>query len=455
MGVVGRDVVSGEDVAGTDDVGEQLDDLGHDLPPLVPDVTLNRRRVGGAHAGSRLWGRIYGMNWVDYVLLVIVALSGIHGLRLGAAMQVLTFGGLLLGLVLGALLAPSVAKVAHGRSAQTLIALIVLIGVATIVGGMGRLLGARSGRLLHRLRLGPVDSVFGVAVAVVVALVVTWVVAILLQGSQYSVARPVAAAVADRAGPRRRASAHPHRLRGDGAVPRPERLPRRLHRAPPSDRGPVTCPPTHRRAPRCCGPRGRPCRWRGRDAGSSRKGRASWSHRGSSSPTRTSWRGSPAPFVIDSTGRHATSVALFDPRLDIAVLRVHALTDAALPVDSSVVARGTTGVVLGYPGGGPLTPRKAGVAAAFQAVGLDIYGSSQTTREIYQLDALVQPGNSGGPLVASGDPGVADGTVIGVVFARSTSNSNVGYALAMPAVSADVAHARARTQTVGTGSCVS
>ena len=50
------------------------------------------------------------MNWVDYVLLVIVALSGIHGLRLGAAMQVLTFGGLLLGLFLGALLAPSVAR---------------------------------------------------------------------------------------------------------------------------------------------------------------------------------------------------------------------------------------------------------------------------------------------------------------------------------------------------------
>jgi hypothetical protein len=44
VGVVGRDVVPGEDVAGTDDVGEQLDDLGHDLPPLVPDVTLNRRR---------------------------------------------------------------------------------------------------------------------------------------------------------------------------------------------------------------------------------------------------------------------------------------------------------------------------------------------------------------------------------------------------------------------------
>jgi S1-C subfamily serine protease len=165
--------------------------------------------------------------------------------------------------------------------------------------------------------------------------------------------------------------------------------------------------------------------------------------------------GIPSPDVIDSTGRHATSVALFDPRLDIAVLRVRGLTDPPLPVDSTVVGRGTTGVVMGYPGGGPLTARKAGVAAAFEADGLDIYGSSQTTREIYQLDAVVQPGNSGGPLVASGDPGIANGTVIGIVFARSTSNTDVGYALAMPAVSADVARAESLHQTVGTGGCVS
>src|SRR5271169_4693785 len=88
------------------------------------------------------------VNWVDYVLLVIVALSGIHGLRLGAAMQVLTFGGLLLGLFLGALLAPSVARLVHSSTAKALVAVIVLVGVASIVGGLGRLLGARSGRIL-------------------------------------------------------------------------------------------------------------------------------------------------------------------------------------------------------------------------------------------------------------------------------------------------------------------
>ncbi|MGH9028375.1 MAG: hypothetical protein ACRDV4_01995 [Acidimicrobiales bacterium] len=97
----------------------------------------------------------------------------------------------------------------------------------------------------------------------------------------------------------------------------------------------------------------------------------------------------------------------------------------------------------------------AGVAESFKANGLDIYGSATVSREIYELDAQVRPGNSGGPLVASGDAsaGIPDGTVIGVVFARSTTNSDVGYALAMPAVEKDIATAEASTSAVGTGGC--
>ena len=52
--------------------------------------------------------------------------------------------------------------------------------------------------------------------------------------------------------------------------------------------------------------------------------------------------------------------------------------------------------------------------AAFQATGWDIYGNVEATRSVYEIDAVVRPGNSGGPLV---EP---DGEVIGVVFARST-----------------------------------
>ena len=58
------------------------------------------------------------MNWVDYVLLALVALSGIHGLRLGAAMQVLSFGGFWLGLFVGVLISPPLAHLAKSRNPQ-------------------------------------------------------------------------------------------------------------------------------------------------------------------------------------------------------------------------------------------------------------------------------------------------------------------------------------------------
>jgi hypothetical protein len=59
--------------------------------------------------------------------------------------------------------------------------------------------------------------------------------------------------------------------------------------------------------------------------------------------------------------------------------------------------------------------------------------------------------------VASGDEArhIPDGTVIGVVFARSTINPDVGYALAMAAVKTDVGKVGASSKPVGTGACIS
>jgi S1-C subfamily serine protease len=163
------------------------------------------------------------------------------------------------------------------------------------------------------------------------------------------------------------------------------------------------------------------------------------------------------PVVLDGSGRHAATAVLFDPRLDLSVLRVPGLNDPALPVDTGTVARGTSGVVLGYPEGGPFDYRPAAVAASFMATGLDIYGKTQTLRQVYQIDAVVQPGNSGGPLISSGDAakGIPDGTVIGVVFARSTINPDVGYALAMAAVRRDVSRVSASSRAVSTQGCIS
>ena len=87
--------------------------------------------------------------------------------------------------------------------------------------------------------------------------------------------------------------------------------------------------------------------------------------------------------------------------------------------------------------------------AEFEAEGRDIYGQGLTVRDVYEIQAIVRPGNSGGPLVQP------DGQVIGVVFSRSTTNGDIGYALASPAVLSRVTRAETRPRPVGTGPCTS
>jgi S1-C subfamily serine protease len=81
-------------------------------------------------------------------------------------------------------------------------------------------------------------------------------------------------------------------------------------------------------------------------------------------------------------------------------------------------------------------------------VGRDIYGRGRVRREVYELQAEVRPGNSGGPFVE------ADGTVLGVVFAGSTTDPGIGYALASTEVEPLVERAEGRTAPVPTGPCL-
>jgi S1-C subfamily serine protease len=144
----------------------------------------------------------------------------------------------------------------------------------------------------------------------------------------------------------------------------------------------------------------------------------------------------------------ATSVISFDPRYDLSVLRVSGLNEPALPLDPEQVPRGVQAAVLGYPGGGSFRALPAGVMAEFEAEGRDIYGQGLTVRNVYEIQATVRPGNSGGPLVQP------DGQVIGVVFSRSTTNGDIGYALTSPGVLSRVQQAESAAKVVGTGACV-
>jgi S1-C subfamily serine protease len=150
---------------------------------------------------------------------------------------------------------------------------------------------------------------------------------------------------------------------------------------------------------------------------------------------------------LDTSGGHSATVVHFDPDEDLAVLEVSALQAPALATESGAVASGAAGVVLGYPGGGPLRAADAVVLDEKMAVGQNIYDRGTVSRAIYEVASDVEPGNSGGPLITAG------GRVAGIVFAKSVSQNRVGYALVWSEVAADVETASHHSAAVPTGAC--
>jgi S1-C subfamily serine protease len=152
------------------------------------------------------------------------------------------------------------------------------------------------------------------------------------------------------------------------------------------------------------------------------------------------------PYVGYGTGHeHPAKVVLFDWNTDVAVLYVPGLPAPPLRF-AGQAARGSGAVVAGYPENGVFRAVAARVGSQWSANGPNIYQTGSVTRAIYVVRAMVEPGNSGGPLLAK------NGKVYGVIFAASTTARDTGFALTADEVRADVragAHATASVSTRG------
>jgi S1-C subfamily serine protease len=152
--------------------------------------------------------------------------------------------------------------------------------------------------------------------------------------------------------------------------------------------------------------------------------------------------------VTISGAVHVATVIAFDPNADLALLHVSDVRAPPLRLSEVAPQRGTTGVILGFPGGGDMTMTPAAVTAAFETGGPSIYGEGITERSVVELRTQILPGNSGGPLV------VAPGTVGGVVFGGSRVAADVGYAIGADETLASLGPFIGSTATVGTGACL-
>lgn len=140
-------------------------------------------------------------------------------------------------------------------------------------------------------------------------------------------------------------------------------------------------------------------------------------------------------------------VVYLDPVDDLAVVAVDGLGSAPLALSPDLQA-GADAIVDGYPYGGPFTSGAAEVLAVSSERIPDIYGTSRTDREVYTIAAVVQPGNSGGPLLAT------DGRVAGVVFARNADDAELGYAMTNAELAPVASAAPGMSTPVSSGNCV-
>jgi S1-C subfamily serine protease len=387
------------------------------------------------------------MNVVDIIVVVIVAIAAVQGLRLGAIVQVLSFGGFWAGLYLGAILASVTVGWAQSTAARSAIALATMLGVAALCGVVGRIIGNLAFRRVHRGVAGSVDSAFGVIVAVVASLLFAWLLAnTLVNSSSLGVNSSIDQSRIIRS--------------LDNVLPAPpsvfsrvqsflsaEGFPPVFAQLAPASAGPVTLPSDAQVQQTVARVGPSTVKIVGDGCGQIQEGSGFVVGPGVVVTNAHVVAGIAHPMVEADGVTHATTVIAFDPSFDLAVLRVPGLDAPALQLDPTEVDRGVEATVLGFPGGGPFSASAAGVMAAFEAQGRDIYGQGLTVRDVYEIQALVRPGNSGGPLA------LPSGEVIGVVFSRSTTNGDIGYALASPGVLTRVLQAEAGSRAVGTGLC--
>jgi len=392
-------------------------------------------------------GRYGGVNALDLLLIVLLALSGVSGYRRGFTLQAFGFGGLLIGLVVGALLAPFFANIVDGPNARAGLAVLVLLAVAALGNAAGWFIGVHA---RHRAasRFAKADSVAGSAVALVASLLAIWFLALNLANGPFpAIATEI------------RGSAVVRTL--DAALPQPPSLLAQVRRLfnrfgfpdvfsgiPPLPAEPVQPPSQAEARAAAEAAAASTLQVIGPACDVIQEGSGFVAADGYVVTNAHVVAGMDDPEVRSAEGLSDATTVLFDPDLDLAILSVPGATGPPLPLATEPLDRGAPGAVLGYPQGGPLDVRRAAVRRTIDAVGRDIYGHGEVERLVLELQTLVRPGNSGGPFV------LPDGRVAGVVFAASSGDDDVGYAIAADEVEDPLRTAMGRTTPVDTGPCI-
>jgi S1-C subfamily serine protease len=382
------------------------------------------------------------------ILIVIFAVSALYrGREIGFIRQLFSTVGFFGGLLLGAWLQPHTITIAHSQAGRSIITLITTLGCALLLFSVGEYIGIRLKYRVRLKRFNTLDNGFGGALSIVSLLLTVWLTAAIIgnlpfPGLQSQVSKSHIVSALNHTLP-----SAPGVISRLGHLIDPNGFPQVFVDGEPAPQKPIALPSLGTLQAAVNKDRASVVKLEGQGCGGIVEGSGFVVGPNLVATNAHVVAGIKHPYVEDDNGTHSGTVIWFDPNLDFAVLRVSNLSGNSLIISNKTVAAGTPAAVLGYPGGGSFTAGPAAVRDEFNASGRDIYGKGNTDRDVYELQATVRPGNSGGPLVSS------DGTVIGVIFAESTNYPNVGYALTTSQINGIINPAAAANRPVSTGQC--
>lgn len=384
---------------------------------------------------------------LDLLIVLLVVSALFRGREIGFVQQLFSTLGFFGGLLLGALLQPHTVALAHGEMNRTIVTLFTTLGIAFLFLIIGEYFGAFLKHKLKMRRADRVDNGLGAILSVLTVLIAVWLSAAVIKSLPFPELQAQVRESRIASTLSRNLPYAPDVIAGIGHLIDPNGFPQVFSGGEPTPPEQINLPPSSALRAAVSKDRESVVKIIGQGCGGIVDGSGFVVGNDMVVTNAHVIAGISRQYVQDSKGTHSATPIWFDPTLDLAILRVSNLAGDPLLINRNTVSHGTAAAVLGYPGGGGFTANPASVLNQFTAVGRDIYGRGHSERSVYEIGADVEQGNSGGPLVT------ADGTVIGVIFAKSTSYENVGYALTMDQVTPAISQAGAQGSAVGTGNC--
>lgn len=388
---------------------------------------------------------LFSMDLVDVLIIMLLILAVIRGLQSGMLQLLLSSVGFIAGLFLGSWIAKHLAVHFSNPTSKLVIILVIEFGIAIALTTLGEVTGVKLSKHAIKLHLGKANEVLGAGLEIAFTLFAVWLIA--------------AALVNIRSNGIGREIKHSAIIRGlNNILPTPPDLFAELEKIVSPNGFPnvfLGLEPQHTTISPSNSVNDQAVlrdeksvvKIQGAGCGGIVSGSGFVVAKNIVVTNAHVVAGISHSEILDQYGPHPATAIWFDPNMDIAILRTSNLNEPALTLSNQTLPNNDAAAILGYPGGGPLVANNAAIIDHVPATGRNIYNQGITVRNIYEIQADVEPGDSGGPLLAP------DGSVAGVVFSKSLSQNNVGYALLINQVKPLITKAEQQNAPVGTGSC--